>query len=196
MTFNKNFLTKWQEYCEEIYSDTKAIYTYDRIEWEYSDILKNYPELDIQHPVNDYSWKGYAFFTSIGIRRLTDDDRNCNSLIRLMRAIIDYNIKLSPSKMLINPDEVNDDINMLQIKCEKIVEFVNNYVAHSSSKKPQLPSFSVLKESIKLLKSMVDKYVSLVLNKDLDWELYYYNWIDLFESYGKIAEKMIKNRIN
>jgi len=195
MTFHKDFLKKWEKYCEEIYKETKDLYAYDRIEWEYSDIMKKYPELYIQD-LDVYSWKGYAFFTSIRIRRLTDDDRNCHSLIRLMRAIVDYNKNLGPSKMFINPDEANDDIKMLQKKCEKIVEFVNNYVAHSSSEEHQLPLFSDLRESIRILKSMVDKYVSLVLNRDLDWELFYYDWKDLFESYGKIAEKMKKNKMN
>lgn len=164
--------------------------------------------------VNDelfwWIYRNHLYSALMSIRRLYDDDPDCNSLLKFLNIILSNPTILSRQRYVgifqgdgeyeeansifdkivgkgkdhIDPKEVLKEIDIFKGKKDKFEEFINKRVAHQDKRKvTKIPVTKDLEDFIKYLKELTIKYSMLFDGLDhLDIEpSIQVNWTDIFK---------------
>lgn len=176
--------------------------------------LRNIFDKNPQLPrIHDFFWwiyKNHVYSALMGIRRLSDDDPDCNSLLKFLNIIWSNPTILSRQRYVsifhgggeydeanslfdkivgegkehIEPKEVLKEIEILKKKNEKFEEFINRRVAHQDKRRvKKIPKTKDLDDLIAYLKELTIKYSILFdgLDRLNMGPSCHINWTDIFK---------------
>ncbi len=183
---NKNKLTKWDEWLDQIDKDITALSVARHIYSEVKEIIDANPKIQIASSFYDYMTYTYATYMVMGIRRQIDADRRSISFVSLLEEIIrdpqiltrDWYVARYRDTVLsektahrgfdqfsgevkthVDPAIVCEDIRQIKDKAENLRKFVNKRVAHHDrSEFKSLPTYKEIDNCLKFMEELLRKY--------------------------------------
>lgn len=183
--------TKWDSMFKEIDIYLTKIMESRFFFQKFIEIIENNAELPENNHFLVWIWENYLYSNSMGVRRLMDHDKRTNSLYNLLDEIKtnpeilsrkryaslfeDTGFKnddtlinsffdklVGEGKEHIQPDDVRDDIEILEKKYEKLRKYINMRIAHiDRSKLKKVPTIRDLDECIVWLEELFKKYYAI-----------------------------------
>jgi len=180
---------KWVRWIDIICNDVEFLCFNKKIYLEVSAIIDSNPKLKINSSFYEFLDNGYTALAVMGIRRQIKPQKDCVSLVRLLKDINTNAEKMLHEKFRIDNHMVTQDIDSLRSVAKSCEMFADRRIAHSDTKKVDPhPTFFDLDKCINLLEEFAVKYRCLLTEKGGtlvptildDWkEIFKIPWIDM-----------------
>lgn len=215
MSYDTQF-EKWNKWLDAIYNDVQGLLVDRYIYQEVQKIIRANPKIQVESSFYEWMRNVYATSAVIGVRRQLDKDKKSISFMRLLEEIRnkpeiisrkryislysnsvlpkdfahhDFDRLFGKDRAYINPKMVGKDMDLLNMKTEKIKKFANKRIAHfDKSDFKNLPTYAELNECLDYLEKLLKKYLSIFRAEahikivpvwQYDWkQIFKYPWIE------------------
>ena len=184
---------KWDGWLDEIYKEVVRLVERQQIFGEVQGIIKENSEIQEPNAFYRFLESTYADSNIMGVRRQIRPHKKSISLVGLLKDIIENPTALSRERFVklyktnmqsianrifderfsiryrnhIDPAIVQQDLDELKARGDKVEAFADKRLAHWDKKQPVIPTFGELNACIDCLKELTIKYLLLFRAEDL-----------------------------
>jgi hypothetical protein len=184
---------KWKRWAEAIQEEVEELLVRRYVRTELTEVIDRNPE--IQKPSLFYEWLPvvYTHTQVMGIRRMTDNDKQAASLANLIQEIRDFpttaQAHADATPIIINRDRIEREVPGASTDYQRIVKtydplkaYANKRVAHRDGRALEnLPKYGDITAAIDLIEDFARTYYVFVSSKDLQlMPVIAYPWMQIF----------------